>query len=66
MNLITCCYKCPKRKVGSHASCSDHAEGVAENAKRNALIRKEKEARYDVSFNRVCEQKLKNRKAGKR
>ena len=66
MNLITCCYKCPNRKVGCHATCSDYAEGVAENAKRNALIRKEKEASYDVSFNRVCEQKLKNRKAGKR
>lgn len=66
MNRITSCYKCPKRKIGCHATCSDYAEGVAENEKRNALIRKEKEARYDVSFNRVCEQKLKNRKAGKR
>ena len=36
MNLITCCYKCPNRKVGCHATCSDYAEGVAENAKRNA------------------------------
>lgn len=66
MSLITCCYKCPKRKVGCHASCLEYAEGVAANAKRNALIRQEKEARYDVSFNRVCEQKLRNRKAGKR
>lgn len=66
MNRITSCYKCPKRKVGCHASCPDHANDIVENAKRNALMRKEKVARYDVSLNRVCEQKLKNRKAGKR
>lgn len=66
MHTISSCYKCPNRKVGCHATCKDYAEGVAENAKRNALIRREKEARYDVSFNRVCEQKLRNRKAGKR
>ena len=66
MNRITSCYKCPKRKVGCHASCPDRAKDVAENAKRNALIRQEKDARYDFSLSRVCEQKLKNRKAGKR
>ena len=66
MNSITSCYKCPKRKVGCHASCPDRAKDIEENAKRNALIRKEKEARYDFSLSRVCEHKLKNRKAGKR
>ncbi len=66
MDSITCCYKCPNRKLGCHATCSEYAKSVAENAKKKEIIRQQKEARYDVSFNRVCEQRLKNKRAGKR
>ena len=57
----SCCYKCPKRIVGCHATCDDYLKEKRLNEERNEQIRKQKAARHDFSFDRACEYVMKNK-----
>ena len=56
-----CCYKCPKRIVGCHATCSVYLEEKRINDERNEQIRKQKDAKHDFSFDRACEFVMRNK-----
>ena len=57
----SCCYQCPKREIGCHATCGDYLEEKRLNEERNEQIRKQKAARHDFSFDRACEFVMRNK-----
>ena len=54
----TCCYQCEQRTLGCHDNCNNYAHYHELNEAEKAERKKYSQSRFDVSLNRVCEQKL--------
>ena len=55
---FTCCYGCTDRIQGCHSTCAKYAHYHELNLKEHEARKAYSASRFDVSLNRVCNEKL--------